>query len=184
LEERKIYYVSKWKKEHMSYEIKINDRTAKVELLNRTGNTVKILLDDKKYDADVVMVEKGVYSLIMDGVSYNIEMIENGSSKEYLVNTLNESFNVEIIDAESKYLKSRKKDGGADSNIISTPMPGKVVKVLVKSGDQVKAGETVIIISAMKMESEYKVKKDRLIKEVLVKEGDVVDGHQSLIIVE
>lgn len=165
----------------MSYEIKINDRTAKVELLNRNGNTVKILLDDVKYDADVVMVEKGVYSLIMDGISYNIEMIENGSSKEYLVNTLNESFDVEIIDAESKYLKSRKKDDGNDSNVISTPMPGKVVKVLVKPGDEVKAGQTVIIISAMKMESEYKVKKDRLIKEVLVKEGDVVDGHQSLI---
>ncbi len=168
----------------MSYEIKINDRTAKVELLNRNGNEVKILLDDVKYDADVVMVEKGVYSLIMNGISYNIEMIENGSSKEYLVNTLNESFDVEIIDAESKYLKSRKKDDGTDSNIISTPMPGKVVKVLVKPGDKVKAGDTVIIISAMKMESEYKVKKDRLIKEVLVKEGDVVDGHQSLIIIE
>lgn len=168
----------------MSYEIKINNRIAKVELLNRTDNKVKIMLDDQKYDADVVMVEKGVYSIIMDGISYNIEMIENGSSKEYLVNTLHESFDVEIIDAESKYLKSRKKDDGADSNVISTPMPGKVVKILVKPGDQVKAGETVIIISAMKMESEYKVKKDRLIKEVLVKEGDIVESHQSLIIIE
>ncbi len=168
----------------MSYEVKLNDRTAKVELLNRIDNHVKILLDNQKFDADVIMVEKGVYSIIMNGVSYNIELIENGSSKEYLVNTLNESFDVEIIDAESKYLKSRKKDEGEDSNIISTPMPGKVVKVLVKPGDKVKAGETVIIISAMKMESEYKVKKDRLVKEVLVKEGDVVDGHQSLIIIE
>ena len=168
----------------MSYEVKLNDRTAKVELLNRIDNKVKILVDDQKYDADVIMVEKGVYSIIMNGISYNIELIEDGSSKEYLVNTLNESFDVEIIDAESKYLKSRKKDEGEDSNIISTPMPGKVVKVLVKPGDKVKAGETVIIISAMKMESEYKVKKDRLVKEVLVKEGDIVAGHQSLIIIE
>jgi biotin carboxyl carrier protein len=168
----------------MSYEVKLNDRTAKVELLNRIDNKVKILVDDKKFDADVIMVEKGVYSIIMNGISYNIELIENGSSKEYLVNTLNESFDVEIIDAESKYLKSRKKDEGEDSNIISTPMPGKVVKILVKPGDKVKAGETVIIISAMKMESEYKVKKDRLVKEVLVNEGDIVTGHQSLIIIE
>ncbi len=168
----------------MSYEIKINDRTATVELLNREHNKIIISVDDNKYNADIVMVEKGVYSIIIDGVSYNIELIENGSSKNYLVNILYNSFETEIIDAESKYLKSRKKADGEDANSISTPMPGKVVKILVKEGEMVKAGETVIIISAMKMESEYKVKKDRLIKKVLVKEGEIVDGNQSLIIIE
>ncbi|MCP4553750.1 MAG: biotin/lipoyl-binding protein [Bacteroidetes bacterium] len=168
----------------MSYEIKINDRIATVELLNREHNKIIISVDDNKYNADIVMVEKGVYSIIIDGVSYNIELTENGSSKNYLVNILYNSFETEIIDAESKYLKSRKKADGEDANSISTPMPGKVVKILVKEGEMVKAGETVIIISAMKMESEYKVKKDRLIKKVLVKEGEIVDGNQSLIIIE
>lgn len=168
----------------MSYEIKINDRIAQVELLERNKNKVQILLDDKKIEADVVMVERGVYSIILNGVSYNIELTENGSSKNYLVNTLYNSFDVEVIDAESKYLKSRIKNEGDDTNVISTPMPGKVVRILVKPGDKVKAGDTVIIISAMKMESEYKVKNDRIIKEVLVKEGQVVDGHQALIIIE
>ena len=63
-------------------------------------------------------------------------------------------------------------------------MPGKIVKVLVRKGDKVKAGDTVIIVSAMKMESEYKVKKDRLIKDVKVKAGDIVSAHQPLIIIE
>jgi len=168
----------------MAYEVKINDKLAKVELRTRVGNNVEIFIDGQKYDADVVMVERGVYSIILNGISYNVELIENGSSKNYLVNTLYDSFEIEVIDAESKYLKSRLKDLGDDTNVISTPMPGKVVKVLVKPGDNVKAGDTVIIISAMKMESEYKVKKDRIIKEVLVKEGDIVDGHQALIIIE
>jgi biotin carboxyl carrier protein len=168
----------------MSYEVKINNRISTIELLNRDGGKVKIALDGKKYDADIVMVEKGVYSIIMDGISYNIELIENNSSKNYMVNTLYESFDVEIIDAESKYLKSRKKDEGDDNGIISTPMPGKVIKIPVKVGDKVKAGETVIIISAMKMESEYKVKKGRTIKDILVKEGDTVDGNQPLIHIE
>lgn len=168
----------------MSYEVIINDRVATVDLLNRDKNKIKIMVDEKKYDVDILMVERGVYSIIMDGVSYNIELFENGSSKVYTVNTLYESFDVEIVDAESKYLKSRKKDDGDDTNSISTPMPGKVVKIPVKVGDQVKAGDVVIIISAMKMESEYKVKKDRIIKEILVKEGDVVEGNQPLIIIE
>jgi biotin carboxyl carrier protein len=172
------------KTDFMSYEVRLNDRTAKVELIDRDKNKVRILVDDKEFDADVIMVERGVYSIIMNGISYNVEMIENGSAKNYLVNTLYDSFDIEIIDAESKYQKSRIKNVGEDSNVMSTPMPGKVVKILVKPGDEVKAGDTVIIISAMKMESEYKVKKDRLIKEVLVKEGDIVAGHQALIIIE
>jgi len=168
----------------MSYEVIINDRVATIELLNRDKNKIKIVVDGKKYDADILMVEEGVYSIIMDGVSYNIELFENNSSKQYTVNTLYESFDVEIVDAESKYLKSRNKDEGDDDHTISTPMPGKVVKIPVNVGDQVKAGEVVIIISAMKMESEYKVKKNRIIKEILVKEGDIVAGHQPLIIIE
>ena len=62
-------------------------------------------------------------------------------------------------------------------------MPGKVVKVLVNVGDEVVQGQTVIIISAMKMESEYKVGKDGIIKEVLVSDGDTVDGGQTLIVI-
>ncbi len=168
----------------MSYEISINNKTSTIELLNRCDNKVKIALDGKKFDVDIVMIEKGVYSIIMDGISYNIELVENGSCKKYEVNTLYETFDVEIIDAETKYLKSRKKSDDNESNVISTPMPGKVVKIPVKIGDKVKAGDTVIIISAMKMESEYKVKKDRLIKDILVNEGDTVDGHQPLIYIE
>jgi len=168
----------------MSYEVKINDKISTIELLNRDGAKVKIALNGKKYDADIVMVERGVYSIIMDGISYNIELIENNSCKNYSVNTLYETFDVEIIDAESKYLNSRKKDVGEDSDVISTPMPGKVVKIPVKVGDKVKAGDTVIIISAMKMESEYKVKKDRIIVGILVKEGEIVEGNQPLIRIE
>lgn len=168
----------------MSLEISINKRTANIELLSRDENKIKIRVDDKTYDLDIVMVENGVYSLLMDGKSYNVELIQNQSNKKYIVNTLYNSNDVEIIDAESKYLKSRKKDDMDENTAISSPMPGKVVKILIKKGDKIKAGETVIIISAMKMESEYKVKKDRLIKDVLVKEGDIIDGNQPLVLIE
>ncbi len=63
-------------------------------------------------------------------------------------------------------------------------MPGRVVKILVKEGDKVKGGDTVIVVSAMKMESEYKVVKDRTILKVLVKEGENIDGDQPLIELE
>ncbi len=164
-------------------EIKIDDRIAQVELLSRDGNVLKLSIDGKKYEADIEMVEEGVYSVLIDNKSHNIELIEE-ENKKYLVNTYSRSYKVDIVDAECKYLMSRNKEDDLEENIISSPMPGKIVRILVKEGDNVKAGDTVIIVSAMKMESEYKVKKDRLIKEIKVKEGDTINSHQPLIVIE
>ncbi len=168
----------------MSYEIKINDRLAEIEILSREGTKMQIAIDKKIYDIDIAEVERGVYSILLDNRSFNVELVEGKTAKSYTVNTLYDTFDVEIVDAESKYLMNRKKDDGEDENVIASPMPGKVVKVLVKEGDSVKAGQTVVVVSAMKMESEYKVKQDRVVKRVLVKEGDTVNGDQPMVIIE
>ncbi len=168
----------------MALEINIDGNSSSVELLSRDGNQHQVAIDGKLYKVDLVMVEKGVYSIIYKNKSYNVELIQGREPKTYTINTLYNSYDIDIMDAEAKYLKGRKQDELDEDSSISSPMPGKVVKILVKIGDKVKAGDTVIIISAMKMESEYKVKSDRVIKDILVKEGDTIDGHQSLIIIE
>jgi biotin carboxyl carrier protein len=168
----------------MSLEIKIDDRTAKVKLLKQEGNIIKVEVDDRTYDLDLIMVENGVYSILYNNISYNVELIEKKDHRHFNVNTLYNSYDVEIIDAESKYRLGRSKEEIEDIRKIFSPMPGKVVRIPFKVGDHVKAGDTVIIVSAMKMESEYKVKKDRVIKQILVKEGDTIDGNQTLIVVE
>jgi biotin carboxyl carrier protein len=168
----------------MSYEVKINNRISTIELLSREGTKFNILIDKTYYELDIAEVEKGVYSILHENRSFNVELVEGRNSKSYVVNTLYETFDVDIIDAEAKYLMNRKKDDGEDANTISSPMPGKVVKILFKEGDEVKAGDTVIVVSAMKMESEYKVKQDRKIKRILVKEGDTVNSDQPMVIIE
>lgn len=168
----------------MALEIKIGDRTAKVDLISRNGNLMKVDVDGKVYDLDLLQVEDGVFSVLYNNISYNVELIEKNDHRHYTVNTLYNSWDVEVIDAETKYRMNRNKEEHEEVRKIFSPMPGKVVKVLVKEGDSVKAGETVVIVSAMKMESEYKVKKDRIVRQVLVKEGDTIDGNQTLIVVE
>ena len=64
---------------------------------------------------------------------------------------------------------------------IVAQIPGKIIKVPVKKGEEVKANQTVIIVEAMKMQSEYKVKRDCIIKNILVNEGDTVESNQTLI---
>ncbi|MDE5417697.1 biotin/lipoyl-binding protein [Labilibaculum sp. DW002] len=169
----------------MAIEIKLGDRLAKVELLAEDGTQVKIMVDNKEYDLDMQQVENGVYSVMYKGRSFNVELIDTDSPKKYSVNTFYHSYDAEIIDAETKYLQARK--GGEmddEQSTISSPMPGKVVKIQVGLGEEVKKGDTVIIISAMKMESEYKAGKDGTISEIFVNEEDTVDGNQPLVFID
>jgi biotin carboxyl carrier protein len=169
----------------MQLEIQVGERTASVELLSKEGNKVQIAIDNKTYDVDIVMVENGVYSIIMDNKSYNVELTRNETGKSYMVNTLYNFFPVEIVDVQAKYMKSRKIDDVDESQSrIFSPMHGKVIKIPVKKGEKVTAGQTVIIVEAMKMQSEYKVKRDTVIKDILVKEGDNIEGNQTLIVLE
>ena len=62
-----------------------------------------------------------------------------------------------------------------------SPMPGRVVKVLVKQGQKIKIGEDLIILDAMKMENIIKSEKDTVISEVFVKENETVMVEQELI---
>lgn len=169
----------------MKLDIKLNDRTAEVEFIKHEGEIFTLSVDGKLYEIDAKQIKSGAFSMIHDNQSYLIDVLETSSSKNLEVNAWNNNYAVEIIDAESKYQMSRGKGAlGDDENVISSPMPGKVVKVLAKIGDHLKEGDTVIIVSAMKMESEYKVKQDCVVSEILVNEGDTVDSHQPMVIVE
>lgn len=167
----------------MSYQVNINGEDREIEILSREENQIKVRIGDKTYDLDLTEVEPGIYSVLYQGKNFNFELNAQ-SLKKYTVGTPAESIDVEIVDAESRYMRSQKGSGEEDAAYISTPMPGQVVKILVEEGQKVKGGETVIIVSAMKMESEYKVVKDRVIKEILVKEGDNIEGDQPLITFE
>lgn len=168
----------------MAYEIKIEDKVRNIEILSRNGNNYQVAIDNKVYELDIIEVEQGVYSVLHDNRSFNVELVEHRGSKSYIVNTFFSSFEVDIIDAEAKYQLNRRSAEADESNVIVSPMPGKVVKVLFNEGDEVKAGQTVVVVSAMKMDSEYKVKQDRVIKRILVKEGDTVSSDQPMVIFE
>ncbi|MCX7987440.1 MAG: biotin/lipoyl-binding protein [Bacteroidales bacterium] len=169
---------------NQNFDIKIGNRLAKIKILKQDGSKILFDVDGKKYEVDIAQVDAG-YSILWNQKSYNVEILESEDPKHMVVNTLHNSFEVDIVDAEYRYLESRNKNKEIEGgNVISSPMPGRVVRILVKEGDAVTLGQTVIIVSAMKMESEYKATKDGVIKHVHVKEGEVVNGHQPLITIE
>lgn len=169
----------------MELELNIEGRKAKLREISREGNKMSIAVDDEIFDIDLIKVGPADYSVLYKGRSYNIEVVPGREPKHYSVNTFYFSSEIEVVDAETRYMRSRDSAaGGHISNIIRSPMPGKIVKILVAQGDIVETGQTVIIVSAMKMESEFKAAKAGLVTEIQVAEGDTVDGNQVLVVIE
>lgn len=64
----------------MSYQVRLNDRIAEVDLLARDGNMVSVVIDGVEYAADIQMVEQGVYSILINNQSYNVELFPGRTS--------------------------------------------------------------------------------------------------------
>jgi biotin carboxyl carrier protein len=168
----------------MPIELKINDRIARVEIIEQHDSWYKVKIGNRTYELDVVKVAKGIYSILYNGHSTNMEMIEGETPQIYIVNTRSNDYQVEVIDAKAKYMAATKSELSGDDTIISSPMPGKVVRIPLSEKDHIERGDTVVIVSAMKMESEYKSPVSGSIKKIFVTEGDTVDGHQPLVEIE
>ncbi len=81
-------------------------------------------------------------------------------------------------------VEAEKKPEVVEGEAVKAMLPGVVTKILVKEGDSVKAGETIMILEAMKMENEVKSPKDGVIKQILVKEGDRVEAGDVLAVMD
>ena len=169
----------------MIIELNPQGETHEVEILEHQGARYRMKVDEKTYDIDLVEVSNGIYSLIVEGRSFSVEAIAADNPRKYTVNTFVQSFDLEMLDAQARYLRSRNQGQAKNlENLIRVPMPGKVVDILVKEGDPVEPGQTLAIVSAMKMDSEYKSGKAGSVRRVLVKAGDTVDSDQILIELE
>lgn len=160
--------------------VKVGNKIKEISLVNKEDNKVEILVDDKTYNLDIVMAENGLCSIITeDGHSYNAELKPSNNNLNYTVSVAFNTFPVEII-SPYQYGNKKAKANEKQDKIVA-PMPGKVIRVLVNEGDRVEAGKPVIVIEAMKMQSEYKVTDNCIIKKVLVNEGENVGSNQTLI---
>ena len=166
----------------MPIEIKLGDRIASVKILNQNENLIEIMVDDKIYNIDLMHNDEGTFSIIENNRSHNISLVPSQKPKAYTAFTLYHTYDLEVIDAEARYIRNRGTGAISQSDKqITAPMPGKIVKVLVNEGEEVTQGQTAVIISAMKMESEYKVAVDGVVKAVNVSDGDTVESNQVLI---
>jgi pyruvate carboxylase len=77
---------------------------------------------------------------------------------------------------------AREKADKGNASHVGAPMPGKVLKVNVKAGDEIKAGDVLMVTEAMKMETNIKAKADGKVAEVKFKEGDKVEKEDLVVV--
>ncbi len=124
-----------------------------------------IIVNDTQYDVTVRRVTRTLYRVKLGDKVIDVLVREKGTISKP---------NVEV----------EKKEIEVEGEAIRAMLPGVVTKILVKEGDEVKAGDTVMILEAMKMENEVKSHKDGKIKQILVKEGDRVENGDVLVVLE
>jgi biotin carboxyl carrier protein len=150
-----------------------------VEVLELPSGALTVSVDGRKADVDVVAVggqlsvrvDGRVVDLTTEGTLPEIGAVASGHRSYVRV----ESERQRAADAARK---GARKTG---DSLVRSPMPGRIVKVFVKNGDQVEAGQPLLVVEAMKMENEIKAKAACTIAEVHVEAGVTVEGNAKLI---
>lgn len=159
---------------------KVNGKTYDIELVSKEGNKVQVKLNGEIIDIDAVLTETGFCSLLHDGRSYNAECV-NPSDGKYVITANFRRYEVELQNLRKKYMRGGTIDDDDIQDCIKAPMPGKIVSVLVAPGQEVKKGDALVVIEAMKMQSTYTASQDATVEKVEVDEGDAVLADQLLI---
>jgi glutaconyl-CoA/methylmalonyl-CoA decarboxylase subunit gamma len=145
-----------------------------VEVLSHDRGSVRARIDGREVDATVQPLPDGSSILATGARRVRVFGTRRGSSILVAAGPLA----VELNPVEGR---SSRAAHGLAAPEIAAPMPGKVLKVLVKEGDQIEAGQPLITIEAMKMETTLSAETPAIVKKVLVATGDMIDHGQVMI---
>ena len=147
--------------------------------------TLTAEIDGRLYELEASEPEPNVYLFKHRNRIYQIFVSPNEKASEpFAVSVGTHNYEIKITDP--KRLRGAETSGGqaAGASEIKTAMPGKVMRVMVETGADVKAGDGVIIVEAMKMQNEMKSPKDGVIKEIRFSEGATVNAGDVLAVIE
>ena len=166
----------------MTYDIIVDGKTHRVEL-TRGEKLWSCKVDGQQMEVDAALTARDVLSILIGGKAYEIKRERSLQGELHMV-IGSARYAVDVQDPRS--LKTRRAVGGADAGPqkIKAAMPGKIVRVLVSEKDEVKAGQGVIVMEAMKMQNEMKSPKDGRVQKILAAEGSAVNAGDTLAIIE
>ena len=147
----------------MNFEIELGGKKHRVETATRGGRE-QWSIDGRALEADAVEVSTGVYSILVDGKSFEVR-VEPFAGK-LRVSTSGREIEASVRDPREW---QRRGHSGAETEgrqQIVAPMPGKVVRLLVATGDVVQAGQGIVVVEAMKMQNVLRAEQDGKVKKI------------------
>ena len=176
----------------MRHEIEAGGRVRSV-IVDRTGDTFAVAVDGRVRQVDAVRVDAQTLSLIVGpqgaatattraAAVYDVAIVADSGGAGLVVRV--DHVPVAVSLAGRRHGRSGDRAGAAGPFRIVAPMPGKIVRVLVREGDQVRARQPIVVIEAMKMENELRAERDGTVTEILVAEGRTVDSGALLVVIQ
>ena len=162
----------------MKFEVLINN-TRRIVDLERDANRWRISLDGNLVDADAVEIAPNTYSILLNGKSHEIRVTPTPAGVLTLQTGPHE-FTAEVIDPRAWRGRRQGAIEAEGRQQILAPMPGKIVRVLVQTGEAVQAGQGLLVVEAMKMQNEIRSPKSGTVERLLVKEGQPVNAGEIL----
>jgi biotin carboxyl carrier protein len=154
-------------------------------VVEQDGDTV--LIDGEALNWDLLQTAESSFHIVDNHQSYRVEVLEaNYEEKKFTIQINGSIYKLTAQDRLDLLLKKMGIQESATKIVkdIKAPMPGLVIDITVKVGDEIKKGETLMILEAMKMENALKAPNDVVIKEIKVEQGKSVEKNQLLITFE
>ena len=165
----------------MTLDVQVDDVLTKLEV-HREGDDYHFRVGSgEEKMAHMIQVEPGLFSVLAGGHSYKARA-ETGEDCAW-VTIQGRRFRVAITDPRRWSTKKATAHGQDRENIIA-PMPGKIVRVLVKPGDRVESGQGILVVEAMKMQNEMKAHRAGRIGALPAREGETVSAGAILATIE
>ncbi|HEU4368369.1 MAG TPA: biotin/lipoyl-containing protein [Methylomirabilota bacterium] len=165
----------------MKYVVTIAGKSEPVEVSGADGR-YRVTLGDEVWEVDARLTAQGIASLLVGGVSYVADLVDRDGV--CTVDVDGETYEVQVEEWTRWIIRTRGGvAGGAHGQTLTAPLPGKITHVAVRPGDRVQAGDTLVVIEAMKMENEFKASAAGTVAEVRVQPGQAVNPGDVMVVV-
>lgn len=152
--------------------------------VRRRGEGWEVTLDGATHRVDAVHAGDGLLSLLIEGAQHEVAVHREGAGRYWVAGARN-AVAVEVTDPLTHLARESHRAAGATGlERVTAYMPGRVAAILVEEGEEVAAGQGVMVLEAMKMENEIQTERPGTIRRLLVEPGQAVEGGQPLFEIE
>jgi len=165
--------------DHHMYKATVNKSSFEI-----SSDESGLVVDGVPLHWDLIKVSEGHFHILLNNKSFNAEIVKaDVQTKSFSIKINGVIYVVALKDKFDLLLEKMGMNNGMANKVnnVKAPMPGLIIDLKVQDGDQVRSGDPLLILEAMKMENIIKASGDGTVKSVRVKKGESVEKNQVLI---